>query len=53
MSNSRSGWRARWHHSVLHLQHQPHGQPAPTTTYTSFDAVPGKSLQIGFYGSAK
>jgi hypothetical protein len=29
------------------------GQPAPTTTYTSFDAVPGKSLQIGFYGSTK
>ena len=28
------------------------GQPAPTTTYTSFDAMPGKSLQIGFYGSA-
>lgn len=28
------------------------GQPAPTTTYTSFDAVPGKALQIGFYGSA-
>ena len=27
------------------------GQPAPTTTYTSFDAVPGKSLQIRFYGS--
>jgi len=28
------------------------GQPAPTTTYTSFDAMPGKVLQIGFYGSA-
>jgi hypothetical protein len=25
------------------------GQPAPTTTYTSFDAGPGKSLQIRFW----
>jgi hypothetical protein len=28
------------------------GQPAPTTNYTSFDAVPGKTVQIGFFGSA-
>lgn len=28
------------------------GQPAPTTNYTSFEAVPGKTVQIGFFGSA-
>jgi len=28
------------------------GQPAPTTSYTSLTAVPGKPVQIGFFGSA-
>ena len=28
------------------------GQPAATTNYTSFDAVPGKTMQIGFFGTA-
>ena len=27
--------------------------PAPNSTYTSFDAVPGKPVQLGYYASAK
>jgi hypothetical protein len=27
-------------------------QPAPTSNYTSFDAVPGKPVQLGYYASA-
>jgi hypothetical protein len=28
------------------------GQPAPTTNYASFNVVPGKTVQVGFFGSA-
>lgn len=27
-------------------------QPAPALNYTSYEAIPGKALQIGYYGSA-
>src|SRR6187551_3398297 len=29
-----------------------YGQPAPTANYTSFEAEPGKPVQLGFYGQA-
>jgi len=29
-----------------------HTQPAPTSNYTSFEVVPGKPVQLGYYASA-